>query len=234
MSQDTINIKGTRHGLVIILDSNCAFEVLKKDLSFKLEAAKGFFKGAKFSLRQENMATLPAEQQIELENICKQFGLVPNIEEPAAAPTINQPGTSVPTPLVTTIQTKKATPAVPTTASYKSKPGEDAVLVRRSLRSGQRITAKGHVVVMGDVNYGAEIVASGSIFVIGHCRGIIHAGSEGNQRARIVAWKLEPTVISIAGRRHAASIMDKQTNGCQVVELKGKDFVFTPYTKTIQ
>ena len=132
-------------------------------------------------------------------------------------------------PAARVMPTAKA--ASSTAAASDAIPGEDAVLVRRSLRSGQRITAKGHIVVMGDVNYGAEVIASGSIFVLGHCRGIVHAGSEGDPGARVLAWKLEPTVLSIAGRRRGANISRTKPEGCQVARLMGNDFVFQSYMK---
>lgn len=69
---------------------------------------------------------------------------------------------------------------------------------RGSLRSGQRIEFEGSIVVMGDVNAGAEIVAAENIAVIGHLRGLAHAGAKGNKNAIISANKIEVTQIRIA------------------------------------
>ena len=231
MSQDKINIKGTRHGLVILLDSNCAFEELKIDLTLKLQAANGFFNGAEFSLRREDMTDLPEEQKTELENICTQFGLLPYAGASAVLPKVKPFSPPVTTGAKVQKPHRTATPA-PVTAVGKARPGEDAVLVRRSLRSGQRITAKGHVIVMGDVNYGAEVFASGSVYVLGHCRGVIHAGSEGDTMAQVVAWRLTPTVMSIAGQRQTSSAARTQPTVCETAKLKGKDFIYQPYVKS--
>ena len=76
--------------------------------------------------------------------------------------------------------------------------GEEAVLVRRTLRSGFSIQNMGHVVVIGDVNPGCEIVAGGDIVVWGHLRGMVHAGAEGNQDAVVCAMDLAPTQLRIA------------------------------------
>ena len=76
--------------------------------------------------------------------------------------------------------------------------GEEAVLVRRTLRSGFSIKNFGHVVVIGDVNPGCEIVAGGDIVVWGHLRGMVHAGAEGNQDAVVCAMDLAPTQLRIA------------------------------------
>jgi septum site-determining protein MinC len=74
----------------------------------------------------------------------------------------------------------------------------NTALVRRTLRSGQKFHFDGNVVVVGDVNPGAEIIASGHIIVIGALRGVVHAGAAGDERAAVLALKLQPTQLRIA------------------------------------
>lgn len=69
--------------------------------------------------------------------------------------------------------------------------------IRRTIRSGQSISSDGNIVVIGDVNPGAEIIAKGDITVWGILGGIAHAGSDGNNYARIRALKLNPVQIRI-------------------------------------
>ena len=59
--------------------------------------------------------------------------------------------------------------------------GDEAILVRRTLRSGYKLEHPGHVTVIGDVNPGAEITAGGSILIWGRMRGVAHAGAEGDE-----------------------------------------------------
>jgi septum site-determining protein MinC len=75
---------------------------------------------------------------------------------------------------------------------------ETALFLDRTLRSGTRIEFAGHVVVLGDVNPGAEIVAEGNVIVWGRLRGMVHAGSKGNKNAVICALDLSPTQLRIA------------------------------------
>lgn len=75
----------------------------------------------------------------------------------------------------------------------------DSLLVRRTLRSGQRIRFAGNVVVLGDVNPGAEIVAGGDIVVMGTLRGVAHAGAAGDADAIVAAFRLQPTQIRVGG-----------------------------------
>ena len=56
---------------------------------------------------------------------------------------------------------------------------DTALFINKTLRSGKRVEFPGHVVVMGDVNAGAEIVADGNVIVWGRVRGMIHAGAKG-------------------------------------------------------
>ena len=69
--------------------------------------------------------------------------------------------------------------------------------LRKTIRSGQSISSDGNIVVIGDVNPGAEIIAKGDITVWGILGGIAHAGSAGNNYAKIRALKLNPVQIRI-------------------------------------
>jgi septum site-determining protein MinC len=81
----------------------------------------------------------------------------------------------------------------------RSQPALPAVLyLRQTLRSGQTVSHKGHLVIIGDVNPGAEVMAEGDITVWGALRGIAHAGIGGNIQSEIRALKLQPIQIRIA------------------------------------
>ena len=69
---------------------------------------------------------------------------------------------------------------------------------RGSLRSGQRLEDEGGVVILGDVNSGAEVIAADNIVVLGALRGLAHAGAKGNTKAIIAAGKLDTVQIRIA------------------------------------
>ncbi|CAG9264746.1 putative septum site-determining protein MinC [Paraburkholderia unamae] len=76
---------------------------------------------------------------------------------------------------------------------------EPTLVVDRPLRSGQRIYAKGDVVVLGLVSNGAEVIAEGNIHIYAPLRGRALAGVHGNHDARIFCTSLEAELISIAG-----------------------------------
>ena len=69
---------------------------------------------------------------------------------------------------------------------------------RGSLRSGQKMETEGSLVILGDVNSGAEVMASDNIVVLGALRGLAHAGAKGNKQAIISAGLLDTVQIRIA------------------------------------
>ncbi len=74
------------------------------------------------------------------------------------------------------------------------------MLVHRTLRSGFKISYAGHVVVVGDVNPGAEIIAGGNVVVWGRLKGVVHAGAQGDEEAVVCALELVPTQLRIADK----------------------------------
>lgn len=80
----------------------------------------------------------------------------------------------------------------------KTSQSRDTVLVKRTIRSGQKIKYPTNIVILGDANPGSEIVAAGNIIVIGKLRGVVHAGAGGSREAEVVALLLEPTQLRIA------------------------------------
>lgn len=70
--------------------------------------------------------------------------------------------------------------------------------IKQTLRSGQVINYEGNVVIIGDCHPGCEITAFGDITVWGVLSGIAHAGSGGNQKARVRALKMNAIQLRIA------------------------------------
>lgn len=85
------------------------------------------------------------------------------------------------------------------TRSYKRDVGKSETTFHRgSLRSGQKLEVEGSIVVIGDVNSGAEVIAADNIAVIGNLRGLAHAGAKGNKDAVIAASTLDVVQLRIS------------------------------------
>jgi septum site-determining protein MinC len=74
----------------------------------------------------------------------------------------------------------------------------DPLYLQMTLRSGMEIRHPGTVIILGDVNPGSSIIASGDVIVWGNLRGVVQAGATGNSRCLIMALRMEPTQLRIA------------------------------------
>ena len=94
--------------------------------------------------------------------------------------------------------------------------------VQNSMRSGKKEEYAGSIVICGDVNAGAEIIAGGNIIVLGTLRGLAHAGAGGNTMAMISANTIDVTQIRIANLvREVGEKIDK----CPICKIENNELV---------
>jgi len=86
--------------------------------------------------------------------------------------------------------------------------GDSAVLLKHTLRSGRVVRHRGHVIVIGDVNPGGQIIAGGHVLVWGRLRGTVHAGAGGDEDATVCALDMRPMQLRIAN--HVAIAPDSK------------------------
>lgn len=89
-----------------------------------------------------------------------------------------------------------------------------------SLRSGNKIEYEGTIVVTGDVNAGAEVVAGENVIVVGALRGLAHAGAKGNRGAIIVAGSIEAPQLRIADVVKEIEIYDDDEEDEDIIKRK--------------
>ena len=70
--------------------------------------------------------------------------------------------------------------------------------IRKTVRGGQCINYQGNIVIIGDINSGAEVKATGNVIVLGRIAGSVSAGTNGNKKAVIAAFSLQPEILKIA------------------------------------
>lgn len=76
----------------------------------------------------------------------------------------------------------------------------ETIFSKASLRSGQKLEYEGSIVIIGDVNAGAEVIAGENIIILGELRGLAHAGAKGNKEAIIATNKIDCPQIRIADK----------------------------------
>ena len=122
----------------------------------------------------------------------------------------------------------------------KPLPSRGMPLVTKSTcRSGTTIHHDGDVVVLGDVNPGAQVTATRDIIVFGTLRGIAHAGANGADptEAVIVALSLQPLQLRI-GQHICIAPADKGNHATpaqpEIAYVSGRSIVVAPFTGRFQ
>lgn len=201
----SVTFKGMRDGLSITLGEGEWHTVLN-ELAAQLSRpqAQSFFRGARVLL-ETNSRALDVAQLEELIALLAQreMTLVSVLGERRAQEAFQQIRTAVPVP-----ETLAPAPAPPATVLPSPVDGATALLIQRTVRSGQKYRYAGTIIVLGDVNPGAELVAEGDIIVWGKLRGVVHAGAAGNEEAIIGALALAPTQLRIGS--HIARAPDEK------------------------
>ncbi|MEG1500715.1 MAG: septum site-determining protein MinC, partial [Clostridiales bacterium] len=176
-------------GLVFYFNTNeMNFKDLCQSLEEKLLSSQGFLKGADYFLQSDRPFS---EQEKEIiEGIMSRNGLNHGDEALSMAQ-----GSSAKD--IDHEEIYDFSPQEDDLPVFKPEKG-DTVLLSRSIRSGQQIAVIGNAVIMGDINIGGEVIASGNIIIMGNCRGIVHAGAEGDKKAFIIATDLNSPQLRIA------------------------------------
>ena len=173
-----IEIKGYRNDVNIILNNEVPFSDIEAELVKRLEGSGKFFSGLAIVLNTGNRVVDYEECERLKEILSDRFSL------------------TVSTVRTGSDETRKAAEKVGWEVAFEVEPdvessepdkGEirtlavrenDTVLIKRTLRSGQKERHRGNIVIIGDVNPGAEVVATGDVVIMGVLRGLAHAGAE--------------------------------------------------------
>jgi len=204
-------IKGINDGLLVTLGEG-EWPILREHLLRNIEERSAFFQGARVALDVGNH-TLKAAELGALRDKLGDYGISLTAVL-SSSPTTEK--TALMLGIATTIQsTKRVTPTAKPVEEPVPVIGEMAVFVQKTMRSGARVQNTGTVVVLGDVNPGAEIIAGGNIIIWGRMRGTAQAGCDGNEKAIVCALEMAPMGIRIAG----SSLEVKPTKGKPVPEV---------------
>lgn len=188
-----VAIKGLKEGLMVSLSRAGTWAEVTGALVSQIDAQMAFFKGARIAVNVGDRAVRSAK-------LSALRGALSEREVSLWAVISENPGTVEAAKLLgletslAQIDDYKELEPIDTQIE-----GSDGVLVRQTLRSGGTVQHSGHVVIIGDVNPGAEVVAGGDVVVWGRLRGTVHAGVYGDESAVVCALDLSPMQLRIAG-----------------------------------
>jgi septum site-determining protein MinC len=184
-------LRGTGRGLEIIIDPDAAVEHIRAELSGRLETCPAFFAGNKVTVRCER--PLQPGGLAMLDELAARFEL--HIAEVGP-----EPVRAAPAPPVEAVEAPDVEPVEEIVeeiaAPVAVEPAPGPQIMAGPLRSGSRVEVADHLVVIGDVNPGAEVRAGGSVVVLGALRGVAHAGCTGRD-AFILALRFAPQQLRI-------------------------------------
>lgn len=193
-AQPNIQIKGIRDGLLIVL-SEGQWPVVQGALLEQIDSQSDFMRGARVALDVGNQILKAVDLGVLRDELSERgitlWAVISN--SPTTESTAQTLG------MATRLSKPRPDRSV-LALNTNLQGGEAAVLVERTLRSGYSLQHPGHIVIIGDVNPGAQVIAGGSVVVWGRLRGMVHAGADGDEEAIVCALDLTPTQLRIAGQ----------------------------------
>lgn len=213
MNNKLVVFKGSKKGISIILNGDASFEAIKNELSDKLMQARGFFGETALNIEILGRDVLDDEQDILknlfndiLKNDCK----------------------------ITFSQSKNENdfikPVNSTAYDLFSLDEGITKFYKKTVRSGQRIEALCNLVIVGDVNPGAELLAYGNIVVFGSLKGIVHAGCNGNKDAFVTALSLNPSQLRIADIYTRSPDQQQESSYMpEIAYIKNNEIIIEPF-----
>lgn len=190
-----IQIKGIREGLLINAE-NGTWDDRKSALLTMVKQKESFFKGARVCL-DVNDTSLRVKQITQLSDQLSDLDVTLWAILSTSETTVNNARVLA---LETSLPAKKEIKDTKESNDRIENNGEKAVLVNKTLRAGYKVESLDHVIIIGDVNPGAEIVSAGNIIIWGKLKGSAIAGAEGNLKAVICAMELRPTQLRIGAK----------------------------------
>lgn len=172
--RQNVTIKGTKDGIVLLLDDNCSYHELIKELDEKLSANQR---------NQVERHVIPVK--VEIGNRYLTDEQREEIKE-----LIRQKKNLVVDEIESRVVTKEE--------AERLKAENEVVTVARIVRSGQVLEVPGDLLLVGDVNPGGTVMAGGNIYIMGSLKGIAHAGISGNEQAVITASSMQPQQLRIS------------------------------------
>ena len=175
-NENYVIFKGTKDGITVMFDPEVPFDILCEQLEKKVVEAGKFFYHVKTAMAFKGRDFTAAEEEELLKIIAKHATMD-----------------------ITFVKTENnELKELSELLAKEMSPSNLTKFHKGSLRNGQKIEFEGSVVVVGDVNPGAEIKAGGNIIVLGQLKGMVHAGCKGDTDAFVTAIFMAPIQLRIA------------------------------------
>jgi len=195
MNRSTVIIKSNKYGLVVILDDKIPFEELLLDIADKFRESANFFKNAKMAVSFRGRVLTKPQEKMVVETIVSNSGIhiLCIVDEVPEHETYYRQAVEL---------------------AEEKRQEKEGMFYRGTLRAGQVLETEHSVVVLGDVNPGANVVSKGNIIVLGSCRGNVYAGASGDRDCIVAALVMKPIQVRIADKIARSAIV-KRVDSCE-------------------
>lgn len=175
---NSVIIKGTKSGIILVLEPSLDFAELKEKITAKFQSSAAFlgdaamalsFEGRKLSEREQREILDIIDDTTDLNIVC----------------------------IVETDEKKEAIMEKSLNQRLMELNTNTGQFYKGNLRSGQVLEAETSIIILGDVNPGAKVVSKGNIIVLGALKGNAYAGVSGNLHAFVLAIDMVPMQIKI-------------------------------------
>lgn len=183
-------IKGIKDGLLVTLGEG-DWQLIQAQLFEQIESQSNFFRGAKLTLDVGYHILHAIELSALRDKLADQHVILTGLISfsPTTDTTAHLFG------LATKLPETKIERNIHSISTQVN--GENAILIQRTMRSGFKVNHEGHVVIIGDINPGAEVISGGSIVVWGRLLGQANAGAGGDELAMVCALDFAPSLLRI-------------------------------------
>ena len=173
-----VNIKGTKSGIIVVMNNKLPFDEIKEAVRAKFESSSSFFGDAMVAIGFEGKELTDLEKYEIIDIISETTNL--NIiciaeDDPKLEERMNQS-------LINKLN------------ELNHKTGQ---FYKGNLRNGQVMDFETSIIIIGNVYEGAQIVSKGNIIVLGELSGSAFAGAGGNPSSFVAALSMNPTQIRI-------------------------------------
>jgi septum site-determining protein MinC len=198
VANQLVNIRGRGDGVAIEIGKGSWNEIINV-LTERLEKSASFFRHSSVALDIGSRPLREDELQ-QIAGVLTAHEMMLGVVRTSSERTFQS---ALAIGMTTTLESPEGAPvaAATTAATNVAERGTETTgyfVYRGYLRSGHRLRRQESILVIGDINPGAEVISDGDILVWGRLRGVVHAGAGGNRRALVAALDLEPTQMRIA------------------------------------
>ncbi|MEE0418553.1 MAG: septum site-determining protein MinC [Lachnospiraceae bacterium] len=194
MNQNSVIIKSNKYGLIVILDDKLPFQELLLDIADKFKESANFFKNAKMAVSFRGRILTKQQEKEVVQTIVNSSGIhiLCIVDEAKDHEEYYRQAVEL---------------------AMEEEQARDGQFYRGTLRAGQVLETETSVVILGDVNPGANVVSKGNIVVLGSCRGNVYAGATGDRNCFVAALVMKPLQVRIADKIARSAITKRVDTG---------------------